>query len=285
MYRVGVDGGFSCPNREGRLYGGCSYCDPYGSRSAYVGETDLDIEGQIRRSLAAMKKRYGARKFMLYFQAYTSTYGPVGELKALYDRTLGLYDFSELIVSTRPDCLDREKADLLASYRDEGFDVWVELGLQTIHDGTLARINRGHDSGAFFRADRLLRERGVKRAVHLILGLPGEDRAMMRETAHRVNGVRPEGVKLHNLHIPVRSSLYGEYELGELALPGSRRHISYLADVLERLSPQTVIMRLTTDTPSPRNSTPGSFLNKSEVSRLTALILRERNSFQGRFAR
>ncbi|MBN2627842.1 MAG: hypothetical protein JXA95_14330, partial [Spirochaetales bacterium] len=141
-YRVGVDGGFTCPNRDrDRRGGGCTYCDPFGSRSAYVGDEDMGLEGQIHRSLAAMKQRYRAEIFMLYFQAYTSTYGQVEELRALYDRGLACHDFSELIVSTRPDCLDGEKADLLASYARPGFDVWAELGLQTVHGSTLERIN------------------------------------------------------------------------------------------------------------------------------------------------
>ncbi len=282
---MGVDGGFTCPNRDSdRSRGGCSYCDPFGSRSAYVGEGDLSLEGQIRRSLGAMKKRYKAEVFMLYFQAYTSTYGKTDDLKALYDKGLGCYDFSELIVSTRPDCLDEEKADLLASYMRPGFDVWVELGLQSIHPSTLERINRGHGPEEFYRADELLRERGIKRAVHLILGLPGEDRAMMMETVRSVNALRPEAVKFHNLHIPSRSPLYREYRLGELTFPGSLRHITYLADALERLDEDTVIMRLTTDTPSPRNSVPGVFLNKSEVSRRTVELLNERGSYQGKKA-
>ena len=284
VYRVGIDGGFTCPNRLGRLSGGCTYCDPYGSRSAYVGENELDLEGQIRRSIGAMGKRYRAEEFILYFQAYTSTYGPTADLKALYDHCLGLYDFKELIVSTRPDCLDREKADLLASYKRDDFDVWVELGLQSIHDETLQRINRGHGSKEFYEAVTLLKERGIKVAVHLIFGLPGEDRAKIMETVRRVNDLRPEGIKIHNLHIPSRSPLYGEYELGELSFPGSQRHISYLADAIEIINKDIVIMRLTTDTPSPRNNTPGEFLNKSEVIRLTANLLKERGSYQGKLS-
>ena len=284
-YRVGVDGGFSCPNRDSeRSRGGCAYCDPFGSRSAYVGEGDLALEHQISRSLGAMKKRYKAEFFMLYFQAYTSTYGKAEDLKVLYDRGLACYNFSELIVSTRPDCLDEEKADLLASYIRSDFDVWVELGLQSIHPATLERINRGHGPEEFYRADKLLRDRGIKRAVHLILGLPGEDRAMMMETVRSVNALRPEGVKFHNLHIPSRSPLFREYLLGELTFPGSFRHISYLADALELLDKETVIMRLTTDTPSPRNRVPGVFLNKSEVSRRTAELLVGRDSYQGKKA-
>jgi uncharacterized protein len=284
-YRIGVDGGFTCPNRQtDRMGGGCSYCDSFGSRSAYVGDYDLDLEGQIKWSMGAMKKRYAPEIFMLYFQAYTSTYKPIDELKEIYDRGLGCYNFSELIVSTRPDCIDEEKADLLASYIHPGFDVWVELGLQSIHPKTLERINRGHGPDEFYKAMELLEERGVKRAVHLIFGLPGEDRSMMMETVKQVNLIKPEGIKFHNLHIPSRSPLYQEYERGELTFPGSTRHIRYLADALELVHKDTVIMRLTTDSPSPRNSIPGVFLNKSEVSRRTAELLLQRGSYQGKKA-
>ncbi|MBN2628607.1 MAG: TIGR01212 family radical SAM protein, partial [Spirochaetales bacterium] len=145
-------------------------------------------------------------------------------------------------------------------------------------------INRGHGEGEFFRAAELLKERGVKLTVHLIFGLPGEDKAMMMETIRRVNRIKPDGIKIHNLHIPSRSALYREYELGELTFPGSERHIEALAEALELLDRETIVMRLTTDTPSPRNSVPGNFLNKTEVFRRTAEALLGRQSYQGKKA-
>jgi len=282
VYRIGVDGGFSCPNRgPDRSCPGCSYCDVYGVRAAYIGEENQTVEEQIRRSVAVLKKRYKAQSYILYFQAYSSTWSPVADLKRIYDHGLSLAPFVELIVSTRPDCIDREIAALLGSYVRPDFDVWVELGLQSAHNRTLERINRGHGLEEFEQAFRLLREQGVKIAVHLIFGLPGEDGGDMMETVDYLARLRPEGVKFHNLHVPTGSPLYREYAAGELSFPDSRRHVQYVADALERLPPEMVIMRLTTDTPRLRHRIPGAFLNKSHVYSLVREELIRRDSKQG----
>ena len=282
VYRIGVDGGFSCPNRgKDRNAPGCSYCDVYGVRSAYIGETLLSMEEQIRKSSAVMRRRYKAEKYILYFQAYSSTWAPAGDLKKIYDRGLSLANFVELVVSTRPDCIDEEIADLLGSYVSEDFEVWAELGLQSSHDRTLERINRGHDVKNFERAYRLLQSRGVKVAVHLIFGLPGEDRTHIMDTVRYLAALKPDGVKFHNLHIPTGSPLYREYEAGELAFPDSRRHMIYVADALELLPPETIIMRLTTDTPHQRHKIPGVFLNKSRTYELLREELQKRGTCQG----
>ena len=282
VYRIGVDGGFSCPNRgSDRHSPGCSYCDVYGVRAAYIGESRQSMEEQIRRSAAVMRRRYKAETFILYFQAYSSTWAPVEKLKQIYDHGLSLANFAELVVSTRPDCIDESVADLLGSYISEDFDVWAELGLQSSHDLTLDRINRGHDLKTFEKAFFMLRERGIKVAVHLIFGLPGEDRSEILETIRYLAGLRPDGVKFHNLHIPTGSPLYSEYEAGELSFPDSRRHMSYVADALELLPPETVVMRLTTDTPHQRHQIPGAFLNKSRIYDLLREELIRRGSCQG----
>jgi len=282
VYRIGVDGGFSCPNRGcDRTLPGCSYCDVYGVRAAYLGEDNEVLEEQVRRSMAVLKKRYAAEKFILYFQAYSSTWGAPEQLKKVYDHGLSLGPFVELVVSTRPDCINEEIAALLASYRSSDFDVWVELGLQSAHDETLARINRGHDRTCFEKAYRCLRNWGIKVAVHLIFGLPGEDRNRIMESVDYLASLSPEAVKFHNLHIPTGSPLFREYELGELAFPDSRRHASYVAEAIERLPEDCIIMRLTTDTPRLRHKTPGAFLNKSSVYNLVRDELTLRESRQG----
>ncbi len=282
VYRVGVDGGFSCPNRgEDRFNPGCTFCDVFGVRSVYLGESAISLEDQIRASIAPLKKRYDAHKYILYFQAYSSTWGVPAKLKETYDRGLALGNFVELVVSTRPDCVDEEIAALLGSYRRDDFDVWVELGLQTAHDCTLERINRGHDRACFEKAYYLLRNAGVKIAVHMIFGLPGEDRSEIMESIDYLSSLKPEAVKFHNLHIPSGSPLYQEYRAGELSFPDSRRHVLYVADALERISPETIVMRMTTDTPKLRHKLPGAFLNKSAVYNLVESELRRRGSRQG----
>ncbi|MCF7928807.1 MAG: TIGR01212 family radical SAM protein [Spirochaetales bacterium] len=279
-WRVGVDAGFSCPNRKGRSGAGCSYCEVSGSRAPYL-KDHQELEQQVEKAVAFLRSRYEARIFLLYFQAYTNTLAAPRQLRELYDYTLSLADFRELIISTRPDCIDEEKADLIASYRRPGFDVWVELGLQTAQDDTLERINRGHDYGSFLRAFELLRKRGVKIAVHLIFGLPGEGGREILDTVGRVASLSPEGVKIHNLHIPKSSPLFEEYLQGEISVPSSKRHIQYVAQALELLSEKTVIMRLTTDTADDRLGAPLRQYPKQRVYQEVEKLLKARDTRQG----
>lgn len=283
VYRVGVDGGFSCPNRkEGRSDHGCTFCGAFGARSAYLGDTDNVIAEQIRKSLGFLKRRYHAENFILYFQAYSSTYGGVEDMKRTYDNALELGDFIELVVSTRPDCVDEDVCKLLASYRNKGLDVWVELGLQSVHDKSLERIKRGHSYKDFLSAYSLLKSYNIKVAVHLIFGLPNESSSDILYSIKTVAGLKPDGIKFHNLHIPTGTVMYEEYLRGELSFPSSSRHAEYVAQAIEYMPKETVIMRLTTDTPGSRHSIPGYFLDKSIVYNKVNKILAERNSFQGR---
>ena len=291
-YRVSVDAGFSCPNRGGkRDTAGCAYCDEAGSRAGYLDDPSggpalgdrEELRRQIRRGTAFMRKRYGAEIFLLYFQAFSNTFAPVEKLKDIYDYTLSLAAFRELIVSTRPDCLDAETADLLASYKTEQRDVWVELGLQSARKETLQRINRGHGYGEFERAFELLRERNIKKTVHLIFGLPGEGWKDIEETVRRVAALRPEGIKIHNLTLPEGTPLFEEYLKGELVLPSAPRHVKYLAKAVELLPPDTVIMRLTCDPPRGKPSLPVNFWDKQKIYRALEEELRERGTSQGEF--
>lgn len=282
-YRVGVDAGFACPNRpEGREGEGCIYCESSGSRAIYLDSASPGrISDQIERGVAFLRRRYGAEVLLLYLQAFTNTYAAPGELRRIYDACLSQADFRELIVSTRPDEVDEERADLLAEYLREDFDVWVELGLQSVHDETLRRIRRGHDSAAFFKAYGLLEERGIKTAVHLIHGLPGEDLEASLESVRRAAALRPQGVKLHNLHVPYRSPLYEEYRRGEVRVPSLDEHARFLARALPLLPPETVIMRLTCDTPTERRAAPREVVEKTRFSQQVARLMEEAGQFQG----
>jgi radical SAM protein (TIGR01212 family) len=261
-YRVSVDAGFSCPNRGAdRGAGGCSFCGSTGARSPYLGNLD-SLGEQILRGLTFLRGRYGAKHFLLYFQAYSGTCAPAAKLKSIYDYALSLADFRELIVSTRPDCIDAEKADLLAEYIGPDRDVWVELGLQSAQDATLKRIRRGHGRAEFDTAFSLLRKRGIKIAVHLIFGLPGEDEEDIVSTLHYLAGLRPEGVKIHNLHILFGTPLYDEFLAGELTALCAPRHAGYISRALEILPAETIFMRFTCDTPSARLACPKRFPDK-----------------------
>lgn len=282
VYRVGVDGGFSCPNRkEGRSDHGCSFCGSFGARSAYLGDNEKVIEDQITGSISFLKRRYNAEEFILYFQAYSNTYAEIDKLKKIYDYGLGLDNFRELVVSTRPDCVTEQSADLLCSYIRDDFDVWVELGLQSCNNSTLERINRGHTYEQFKRAYKILKSRNIKITVHLIFGLPGESSSDILNSVREISMLKPDGIKFHNLHIPTGTVMFEEFLRGELSFPSSSRHAEYVADAIELLPKNTVIMRVNTDTPGSRHSIPGYFLDKSIVYNKIERILRDRNSFQG----
>lgn len=281
-YRIGVDAGFSCPNRgPDRRQSGCSYCDVDGSRSPYLGSL-TGIGEQVRKGMEFLRRRYRADRFILYFQAYTNTFAKAKDLRTLYSYGLSLGDFKELIISTRPDCLDPEIVDVLASFRSQVEDVWVEVGLQSAKEETLKRIRRGHGRIEFEQAVSLLKSRNLKVAVHLIFGLPGEGREEILQTIRYVAQFRPEGIKIHNLHIPFQAPLFEEFLLGELSLPCVERHLEYAVKALELLPPETLIMRLTCDTPKDRLAFPRRFPDKATFLARLSQKLAEQDTWQGR---
>lgn len=282
VYRVAVDAGFSCPNRgPDRSRPGCSYCDEQGARAPYLGDL-ADIGRQIHSAASFLRRRYGAESYLLYLQAFSNTFAPPDRLREIYDFCLRQADFRELVVSTRPDCVDGPVADLLASYTRRGIEVWVELGLQTAHDATLERVRRGHTVADFTRAWRLLRESGVRLAAHLIFGLPGEGLAEILESAAFIAALEPDGVKIHNLHIPRSSRMFEEYLAGELTVPAPGRHLDYVVRALEMLPPPTVVMRLTCDTPEDRLAAPRGFWPKGRFYEAVRRRMRDIPTWQGR---
>ncbi len=298
VYRVAVDAGFTCPNRAGGRSGaGCSYCAAHGSRAPYLSaepsaaenalpsRCDVDLARQVREGIAFLRRRYGAEAFILFFQAYSNTNAPVDVLRRIYDEGLALASFKGMNVATRPDCLDEARADLLASYRGGGREVWCELGLQSAHDATLARIGRGHTWEDFRRARALLKERGIPTAVHLIFGLPGEGLDEILRTIDAVAGAGIDGVKIHNLHIPRDTAMAREFAAGEITAPCAERHLDYVIAAIERLPPQTVIMRLQCDTPARQLAAPRHFWEKGRFSEQVAARMHQRETYQGRLFR
>lgn len=257
VWRLGLDAGFSCPHREGgRGRGGCSFCAPDAGRAAYQHDPGWDLpplDVQVRRAVGFTRKRYDAHAFFLYFQAYSCTNLPVRELKPVYDQAIEALEeaapgsFRGLVVSTRPDCFDEEKAQLLASYVHSGAEVWLELGLQSSHDETLKRINRGHTVQDYVEASSIAGRAGLRRAVHIILGLPGEGKKEMLETVAFVGRHGIEGIKFHDLRLAKGSSLARSYPSGEFSPLHPSRLPSLLADCIEILPLQVEIIRLCAD--------------------------------------
>ena len=282
VYRIAVDGGFSCPNRScDRAQGGCIYCNQQGSRAAYLDKAKA-IEEQIRRGIAFTRRRYKAELFLLYFQAYSNTFDTVENLKKTYDAALALHPFRELIVATRPDCIDEAKADLLASYIKPDFDVWVELGLQSAHDTTLERIHRGHTAAQYKDAFDLLHSRGIKIASHLILGLPGESFEDMLASVDFINQLHPEAVKLHDLNITYNTVLFDEYLKGEVTAPSRELYIEYLIKVIGCLRSDIILMRLTCDTYEADRAAPRKYMAKGNIYALLQKEMEKRHTWQGR---
>lgn len=294
-YRIGVDAGFSCPHRStDGLEGGCFFCDEYGSRSAYqrggmpihrastMPQRLASVREQIEHGAAFLQKRYGADSFILYYQAFSSTFGAIHDLRRLYDHGLAALPFRELVVSTRPDCLDGDIVALLKSYRSETFDVWIELGLQTASDGTLVRINRGHTVSQFESAYNLIRSARLKAAVHLVFGLPGEGMREIMNTVSFISQLHPHGLKIHDLHVPKNSVLFSELCGGELSLATRDRHIEYVISALERLPSDIIMMRFTCDTPDRTRGFPRRVSSKAKIYDELQSRMRRRETWQGR---
>jgi uncharacterized protein len=193
VHKITVDAGLGCPNRDGTIgRGGCIYCNPQGSGTGAHAK-GWSITRQLEASKPPVAKRFKAKKFMAYFQAFTNTYAPVERLKALYDEALAVPDVVGLAIGTRPDCVDEQVLALLETYARTHL-IWIEYGLQSAHDATLARINRGHDAASFTRAVSATAGRGINICAHIILGLPGDTEAHMRETARFIAGLPPNMV-------------------------------------------------------------------------------------------
>ncbi len=238
-----IDGGFTCPNRDGRCgRGGCIFCGERGS-----GE-HIQKKGVAAQMAGALESAKPGEKYISYFQNFTGTYAPVEELKEKYDAALCDERIVALTVGTRPDCIDEDVARLLASYKEKT-DVWIELGLQTESDETALRINRGYKKEAFERAIQILSRFGVRAVVHLMAGLPGEDRAQLLKTVDYVNRFPLFGVKLHSTYVCRDTELCRMYERGEYKTLTFEEYVEDAIAVLTHLRPDFWIHRLTGDSP------------------------------------
>jgi len=287
VHKITLDAGFTCPNRDGTLdWGGCTYCNNEGFSVNSRGDRSgiAPIERQIAEGMEFKRRRYGARKFIAYFQAYTNTYAPIEELRRLYRVPLQFGEIVGIAIGTRPDCVSREIYDFLEELNAER-PVWLELGLQTRHDATLKRIRRGHDYAAWESAMRLAEPYSFELCVHVILGLPGETREMMLDTAETLAGFRYESLKIHLLHVMCKTPLEKEYREGRLKLLEREEYIDLVVDFLERVSPRVAIQRLTADAPPAQLVAPDWCRDKGGLLRDIERRLVERNAWQGRLYR
>lgn len=243
VYKVTLDAGFSCPNRDGTLSrDGCIFCDDTGSFSRLYSNA-LPISEQLAVGMSKIKDRYHAKKFLAYFQAYTNTYKPVEELKKIYDQVF-INDIVGMSIGTRPDCVDEQKLDLIASYNNGNRFIQIEYGIQSVHDKTLNFINRGHDFQCFQEACRLSKERNIKICAHVILGLPNETHEDMLQTAKTLASMNLDGIKIHMLAVMEGTKIHKMFQDGLINLMSEDEYINTVCDFLELLPPDMSIQRL-----------------------------------------
>ena len=244
VYKLALDGGMTCPNRDGRLgYDGCSFCAADGSGAfAQTGET---VFAQIEAAKTRVAGKIQGGKYIAYFQNFTNTYAPVSYLEPLFRAAISHPDVAVLSIATRPDCLPPEVLDLLEQLNREK-PLWVELGLQTIHPDTARAIRRGYDLPVYDNAVSELHTRGIEVITHVILGLPGETKAQMLDTV-RYAGGRSDGIKLQLLHVLRGSDLAKDYAAGAFRTLELEEYCDLVLDCLRVLPPEVVIHRLTGD--------------------------------------
>jgi radical SAM protein (TIGR01212 family) len=281
VHKVAIHAGFDCPNRDGtKGHGGCSFCNNH-SFSPNAGSSP-DIAVQIESGRRVIRKRTGAERYLAYFQAYTNTYGDIERLGNLYRAALAEPDVIGLSVGTRPDCVPEAVLDLLCGLRDQGSEVWLELGLQSASDATLARVNRGHGFDEYRRTVRAARRRGLRVCTHLILGLPGEGRDAALASLERVLALGTDGLKLHPLHVVRHTLLARQWRDGDYRPLAMADYIRIACDLIERTPTEVAYHRVTGTAGRDILLAPDWCAKKWQVLNGIEAELRSRGSAQGR---
>jgi len=281
VFKVSLDGGFTCPNRDGSVAaGGCIFCSSRGSGD-FAGDRRLDLKQQFNDVKAKMHKKWPKAKYIGYFQAFSNTYAPAAELREMYEAILEEDGVVGLSIATRPDCLPDDVLDLLEEI-NQRTNLWVELGLQTIHEHTQQLINRAHDYQVFLDGVKKLRERNINVITHIIINLPGETREEMMATAKAVAQMPIQGIKIHMLHLLKKTPMMKLYDEGKLSFMDRETYTKLVVDMLEILPPEMVVHRLTGDGPPDLLVEPLWTLKKWEVLNGIDHELVKRNTWQGK---
>lgn len=281
VYKVTLDAGFSCPNRDGTIdLDGCIFCDDGGSFSQAHSNL-LSVEKQLETGIETLSKRFKAKKFMSYFQAYSNTYKPVKELEKIYTSALNHPDIVGISIGTRPDCIDRDKCKLISEFKNNYY-TWLEYGVQSIHDKTLKAINRGHDFECFLKAYDMAKNSGINVCAHVILGLPGETKEDMLKTAEKLAELKVDGVKIHMLCALKGTQLSQMYETGKISFMSEEDYIQTVCDFLEILPAETTIHRLAGNGLKKNLIAPRWLGKKLDCLNQIDRELERRNSYQGK---
>ena len=281
VYRLALNGGMTCPNRDGKAgYGGCIFCSSGGSGD-FAASASLSVTRQIEDQKAMIRRKRPVSKFIAYFQAYTNTYAPVEYLERIFTEAVRDPEIVVLSIATRPDCLPDDVLSLLGRL-NRIKPVWIELGLQTVHEDTARLIRRGYDLSCFEKAVRRLRLLGIEVIVHTILGLPGEDHARILDTVSYLNTCDIQGIKLQLLHILKNTDLAVYYEQNPFPVMEMEEYIHLVVDCVERLSPDIVIHRLTGDGPGDLLMAPLWSQQKRTILNRIHAAFRSRDTWQGK---
>lgn len=281
VFKISLDGGFSCPNRDGKVgFGGCTFCSSRGSGD-FAGNRILPISNQFDDVKKIMANKWKNGKYIAYFQAYTNTYAPVEELKRKYEEAIEKDGVVGLAIATRPDCLGEDVLDLLEEMSKKIY-LWIELGLQTSNDNTAKKINRGYTLDVFDEAIKKLKARNIDIVVHAILGLPGETKEDMFNTVEHIAHSGAIGIKIHLLHLMKNTALVKDYENGELKFLSQEEYIDIVTRSVAMLPKDMVVHRLTGD--APRNDLIGPMwsLKKWEVLNAIDKAFEDNDLWQGK---
>ena len=281
VYKIGLRLDFTCPNRDGSVaVGGCIYCNN-ASHTSKDYRPRTSVTEQLEKGAHAIRKRHKAEKFIAYFQSYTNTYEATSKLEKLYREALDFPGVVGLAIATRPDCLPDATLDLLGALSKHTY-LWLELGLESMYDRTLAWANRGHDLSAYVDAVMRAKQRCLRLCTHLILGFPGESRDEILATSHLFNRLDIDGVKLHNLHVIKDTVLEKLYRQGQVPLLSRDDYVSLAVDFLEQLNPRIIVHRLTGETYRAITVAPDWSIDKIGVHNRIYKVLESRDTWQGR---
>jgi len=281
VHKIGLRLDFTCPNRDGTVaVGGCIYCNNASHTPADF-RPRASVTAQLRQGAEAVRKRHRAEKFIAYFQSYSNTYDSVSQLEKLYREALEFPGVVGLSISTRPDCVPEDVLELLTDLSRDTY-LWLELGLESIHDRTLNWVNRGHGLRAYVDAVERSRARGLRICTHLIFGFPGETREDMLAAAPLLNRLGIDGIKVHNLHVIKNTALENIYNARPFEIFSRDEYVALVVDFLELLNPEIVIHRLTGETYRALTVAPAWSVNKMGVHNAITQTLAARDSWQGK---
>jgi hypothetical protein len=276
VHKVAIDAGLSCPNRDGsKGIGGCTFCNNV--TFSPNGRAPDPILEQIQNGREVLIKRTGAKKYIAYFQAYTNTYSDIETLSKMYETALSEDDIIGLSIGTRPDCVPDEVIDLLVDYQNKGFDIWLELGLQSAFDKTLKRINRGHGFEEYRQTLLAARGKGLRVCTHLIIGLPGENETHFKATLQRVLNLGVDGLKFHPLHVVKGTQLANDWRRGEYRPMTMEYYVKAVSDLIMMAPKDMIYHRLTGTANKKQLLAPGWCNKKWKVLNSIEAELRSKN--------